>query len=173
MDWALANGCHVISMSLGADVDEVSQVYETIGQRALDQGCLIVAAAGNNARRNVGKFGFVTPPANSRSIMSVGAVDRFLQIANFSARSSTLTGLGGKVDIVAPGVAVFSSVPGGHDGTFNGTSMATPHVAGIAAMLAEKTGQRGAALWTAVTQLAQALPIPQVDVGSGLAQAPQ
>lgn len=172
MDWALTNGCHVISMSLGARVDQVSQTYEEIGQRALDQGCLIVAAAGNNARRESGNVGFVEQPANSKTIMAVAALDDNLQIARFSARSSSLTGVGGKIDIAAPGVNVFSSIPGGHD-SFNGTSMATPHVAGIAAMIAESTGARGSDLWNRLTQSAKSLPLPQADVGSGLVQAPQ
>ncbi len=173
MDWAVTNGCQVISMSLGADVDQISLAYETIGQRALDQGCLIVAAAGNNASRSTGNFGFVGQPANSKTILCVGGIDRFLAMYNRSARSSQITGVGGKVDIVGPAVGVFSSVPGGHDGSFNGTSMATPHVSGIAAMVAQTTGHRGGALWAAVTQLAQSMSPPQQDVGAGLVQAPQ
>lgn len=75
IEWAIANGCHIFSMSLGADVASVSVAYETVGQRALAAGALIVAAAGNNANRVAGRPGLVGVPANSLSIMAVSAVD--------------------------------------------------------------------------------------------------
>jgi subtilisin len=172
MNWAIANGCRVISMSLGADVPTVSVAYETVGQRALAAGTLIVAAAGNNATRAFGNFGFVGVPANSPSIMAVGALDSHLAIADFSARSNPVAG--GEVNIAAPGVAVYSSWPMPQRyNTISGTSMATPHVAGIAALWSEATGVTGSALWAKVEQSAQGLNIPAVDVGAGLVQAPQ
>jgi subtilisin len=172
INWAVINQARVISMSLGANVRQVSQAYETAGQRALQAGSLIIAAAGNNANRSAGNFGFVGMPANSPSIMAVGAVDANLRIANFSARSNPVAG--GKVDIAGPGVAVYSSwlMPSRYN-TISGTSMATPHVAGVAAMISEATGARGLALWTRLIQTARPLNIPSVDVGAGLAQAPQ
>jgi len=51
--------------------------------------------------------------------------------------------------------------------------MATPHVAGIAALWCEATGARGPALWSALVQSVRGLPLPSVDVGAGLVQAPQ
>ncbi|MDQ3763107.1 MAG: S8 family serine peptidase [Actinomycetota bacterium] len=172
MSWALANGCRVISMSLGANIRTVSQAYDAVGRRALNAGTLIVAAAGNNARRRADDLGFVGVPANSPSIMAVAAVDSALHIADFSARSAPVAG--GQVDIAGPGVAVYSSWPmPDRYRTISGTSMATPHVAGIAALWSEATGATGAALWSAVVQAASRLPLPSVDVGAGLAQAPQ
>jgi subtilisin len=105
----------------------------------------------------------------------VAAVDSQLQIARFSARSSQVTGDGGKVNIAAPGVAVFSSVPvaRGTHALFNGTSMATPHVAGIAALWAQAEGLSGMELWNRLLKAARPLSLPSADVGSGLAQAPQ
>jgi subtilisin len=175
MNWAVTNQCQVLSMSLGARVDQVSQAFEQAGQRALQAGCLIVAAAGNNANRSGGNFGFVEQPANSPSIMAVAALDSQLRVGNFSARSSVASGAGGKVDVAAPGVSVFSSVPvsRGTHASFNGTSMATPHVAGIAALWCHSTGRTGMALWTTVIQNARRIPGDARDIGSGLAQAPQ
>ncbi len=171
IDWALTNGVHVISMSLGADVPEVSQTYETVGRRALDAGTLIVAAAGNNAERSAGNVGFVGVPANSPSIMAIGAVDSDLQIADFSARSGTVEG--GKVDLAAPGVDVYSSWPmPTRYRSISGTSMATPHVAGVAALLSQAGGARGAELWTRLTQTALPMSLASADVGAGLVQAP-
>ncbi len=171
INWALVNHVQVISMSLGADVQEVSQAYETVGRRALAAGTLIVAAAGNNAQRSAGNVGFVGLPANSPSIMAVAAVDSNLRIADFSARSSAV--VGGKVDIAGPGVAVYSSWPMPTQyRIISGTSMATPHVAGVAALLSQATGATGAQLWAKLVQTARPLRLPSVDVGAGLVQAP-
>jgi subtilisin len=172
INWAMANGCTVISMSLGADVRAVSVAYEKVGRRALDAGTLIVAAAGNNADRRFGNPGFVGVPANSPSIMAVAAVDERTNLASFSARSNPVSG--GQIDIAGPGVNVYSSWPMPHRyNTISGTSMATPHVAGIAALWSEATGDSGPALWKVITQAARELPLPVQDVGAGLVQAPQ
>lgn len=171
INWALANKVQVISMSLGADVKQVSPMYEAVGRRALEAGTLIVAAAGNNARRSLGDPGFVGMPANSPSIMAVAAVDSNFAIADFSARSTTVRG--GKVDIAGPGVAVYSSWPmPTRYKSISGTSMATPHVAGVAALLSQATGAKGAQLWAKLTQTARPLSLPSSDVGAGLVQAP-
>ncbi|MCI0654729.1 MAG: S8 family serine peptidase [Methylococcaceae bacterium] len=172
MDWAIANQCPLISMSLGADVTTTSTAYETAGQRALSAGTLIVAAAGNNARRSSGAFGFVGRPANSRSIMAVGALDSSLRVANFSARD-TVRSAGTAVDIAGPGVAVYSSWPlPVRNNVISGTSMATPHVAGIGALWAEATGARGAMLYQRLISNARSLSRPVADIGRGLVQAP-
>ena len=173
INWAIENQCHIVSMSLGADVAQVHPPYTVVGKRALDAGTLIVAAAGNNADRRVGNYGFVGTPANSPYIMAVGALDQKLEMAFFSAR--TLPDVqGGQVDIAAPGYQVYSSWPmPTRYKTISGTSMATPHVAGIAALWAELTGYRGRDLWATLAQDSQRLLQPSVDVGGGLALAPQ
>ncbi|MFP5071137.1 S8 family serine peptidase [Pseudonocardia nantongensis] len=171
IEWAITSGAQVISMSLGADLNEVSAAYENAGRRALDAGALIVAAAGNNAERSTGNVGFVGVPANSPSIMAVAAVDSALAIADFSAASSAVEG--GQVDIAGPGVDVYSAWPmPQRTNTISGTSMATPHVSGIAALWAQRTGAKGRELWTQLTQAAQRLPLPSGDVGAGLVRAP-
>ncbi|MBD2773010.1 S8 family peptidase [Iningainema tapete] len=174
IEWAVANGCHIISMSLGAPTQvgtPFSRIYETVAQRALSRGTLIIAAAGNESNRGSGIINPVALPANSPSIMAVAALDSRLQIANFSNRG--VNPQGGQIDIAGPGVQIYSSwfMPTQYI-TISGTSMATPHVAGIAALHAEATGLRGQELWNLLMQKARRLPLPSEDVGVGLVQAP-
>jgi subtilisin family serine protease len=172
INWAVTNRCPVLSMSLGADVQMAHPPYSAAGARALEKGCLIIAAAGNNADRRAGNVGFVGAPANSPEIMAVGALDQQLGMAFFSARS--LPARGGQVDIAGPGFQVLSSWPlPTRYRTISGTSMATPHVAGVAALWAEATGRRGLELWATLCQESQRLLQPSVDVGSGMCIAPQ
>lgn len=159
MNWAVANRCEVISMSLGAKIP-VQPSYTMAGQAALNAGCLIVAAAGNSGP------GFTEAPGNSPTIMSVAAVDINLNPAPFSCI--------GKVDIAGPGVNVFSSFkqPQGHN-TLSGTSMATPHVAGCAALWAQTSPSlRGPTLRAKLIASAKHLNFPPNVVGAGLVQAP-
>lgn len=169
IDWALANGCQIISMSLGADVREVHPPYVTAGRRALEQGAVLIAAAGNNAGRRAGDPGFVGAPANSPYVMAVAALDAGLRVADFSARS--LAHDGGEVDIAAPGVDIYSSWPRPElHRSISGTSMAAPHVSGVAALLSASTGLRGQDLWDELIRTARPLDGAEVeDVGAGLA----
>lgn len=175
MEWALAQGARVISMSLGAEVtvkDPYSEVFEAVGQRALAQGALVVAAAGNESDRRGGWYAPVGHPANCPSILAVGALDSRMQLGNFSNRG--LVPKGGQVDVVGPGVDVLSAFPMPvRRRRLSGTSMATPHVAGLAALWAEARPKATAAeLWTLLTQHARRLPHLATDVGSGLVMAP-
>ncbi len=105
-------------------------------------------------------------------MLAVGAVDKNLGIAPFSCGG--LNDDGGQVDLVAPGVSVYSmiNVQDGHD-QWNGTSMATPFVAGIAGLLFEQNKDATPLeIWTLLTQLARRLNIGSTDAGSGLVQAP-
>lgn len=171
INWALDNKCAIISMSLGAATnpgDGFLDDYEDIAKVALGEDAVIIAAAGNESRRPQ----FIAPvssPANCPSILAVGAVDSAMNIAWFSCGGVNLNQ---NVDIVGPGVEVFSSVPGGHR-RMNGTSMATPHVAGIAALLAQSNRQyRGLALWGVLLQHCQNVGLGSRDAGKGLVQAP-
>lgn len=158
MNWAIANRCEVISMSLGSQAP-VQAAYTAAGRAALANGCLIVAAAGNAAAAT-------GAPANSPTILSVASLDQTLTPSSFSNS--------GKVEIAAPGRDVFSSVPRPtRYGTKSGTSMATPHVAGCAALWAQSSASlRGPQLWRRLLSSARQLPLPAGRVGAGLVQAP-
>lgn len=170
MNWAIANGCEVISMSLGSQ-SPVSAAYTNAGRAAITKGCLIIAAAGN-ASSSTGA------PANSPTIMSVASVDP--PWFNIFWRTSSFSNFG-KIDIAAPGRDVRSSVPRPRFppyGDKSGTSMAAPHVAGCAALWAESSaGLRGQSLWNKLTSSAVPLRsfsglLPRSRVGAGLVQAP-
>jgi len=160
MNWAIANRCVAISMSLGSN-SPVQTAYTAAGASALSKGCLIIAAAGN-----AGPTGLTGAPANSPTIMAVASVDNNLGWSQFSSI--------GKIEIAGPGRDVFSSVPRPTKyGTKSGTSMATPHVAGCAALWAEtSTALRGMTLWRKLQATAKPLPLPVTKVGKGLVQAP-
>ena len=169
ISWALANGADIVSMSLGAFVfGGMGHVtaYEHIAQKALNANCLVVAAAGNT--RN----GAVYSPANCPSILAVGAVDRRLDLATFS--SIGINPNGGEVNLVGPGIDVHSSRPmTARYGKMQGTSMATPHVSGCAALWAQATGLRGRELWEQLKLSARPVGLPTQQDGAGLVQAPQ
>ena len=158
MNWAIANNCQVISMSLGSQAP-VQAAYTSAGQAALNRGLLMVAAAGNFAMQT-------GAPANSPTIMAVASLDPTLGPSTFSNF--------GKIEIAGPGRDVFSSVPRPQRyGVKSGTSMATPHVAGCAARWAQTNpALRGQALWNRLQATARPLPFPAARVGRGLVQAP-
>ncbi|MGW5641491.1 S8 family serine peptidase [Saccharopolyspora sp. NPDC003752] len=173
IEWAISNGAAVVSMSLGAPTqpgEAFSAAFERVAQRAMERGTLIIAAAGNESERSAGKIAPVGHPANCPSILAVGAIDSQLQIADFS--SGTVDEIG-QVDLVGPGVDVYSSWPGAERyRKLSGTSMATPHVAGVAALHAQQHAERAWGLWARLSQTARRLPLASTDVGAGVVQAP-
>jgi subtilisin len=173
INWAVTSGCAIVSMSLGAATkpgQAYSRTYERVATRALQRGTLIIAAAGNESDRREGRVNPVGHPANCPSVMAVSAIDVARKMAWFSC--GTIDTIGA-VDLTGPGLDVYSSWPMPlRYKKISGTSMATPHVSGIAALIAQATGARGFELWARLSQIARRLPLPGTDIGAGLVQAP-
>lgn len=129
---AVDNGADVISMSLGgcatSDDDPLAQAVN----EAVDNGVVVAVAAGNSGWDDT-PFTIDSPGVAAKAI-TVGASDRSDDLAYFSSRGPTPE-YNVKPDVLAPGVDITSSVPGGGWDSWSGTSMATPHVAGAAALL--------------------------------------
>jgi subtilisin len=127
IDWCIQNGIHIISMSLGAP--SAPAAVKTMCDAAWNRGLLLVAAAGNDGLRNPvpPAASNVGAPAQYQNVIAVSAIDSANGIAAFSSR-------GPEIDVCAPGVTVLSDKLGGGTTVMNGTSMACPHVAGVAAL---------------------------------------
>ena len=118
--WAMQQGVNIISMSLGGPM--MSDRLRGLFQEFVSQpGHFIFAAAGND-----GQLDSVNCPGIWPETICVGAIDQNGNLARFSSR-------GPRVDVLCPGVEMLSTIPGGY-GTMSGTSMATPEVAGVAAL---------------------------------------
>jgi subtilisin family serine protease len=116
--WCANNGIQVANMSLGSSMP--SPTLERALRYAKAMGVVVVAAAGNSG----GSVGY---PAAYPETIAVSASDSNDKIASFSSRGS-------EVDFIAPGVSIVSSAMDGGFANFNGTSMAAPHVSGLAAL---------------------------------------
>lgn len=173
MDWAVDQGARVISMSLGAPraVNQpYSAVYEDLARNFAETtpGVLIVAAAGNEAQRPQ-RLAPVGNPAACPSILAVAAVDAQKQVAWFSCATMDQIGT---VDVAGPGVDVVSAKPGGSTQSLSGTSMATPHVAGLAALYLQQNPKlTSAQLWAKLVERCTPAGAAS-DVGQGIVQAP-
>lgn len=128
IEWAVEHGMHVISMSLGTTSDY--QSLHDACDKAYAKGVLAVAAAGNNASRWSVRFGrdTVIYPAKYDSVIAVGATDQNDVRARWSSTGPAL-------ELVAPGVDIYSTYWDDTYATASGTSMACPHVSGTAALV--------------------------------------
>ncbi len=124
--YAADNGANVINLSLGGSSGSV--VLSSAIEYAQNLGAVVVMAAGNDA---LSEPDYPAKYAINFGI-SVGAVDINSQIAYFSNRAGLDPSLN---HVVAPGVSIYSTVPGGGYAYYDGTSMATPHVAGVVALM--------------------------------------
>ena len=143
IDWSVANGADIISMSLGGTTqptDEFESVLNMVSDAAVDKGVVVVVAAGNSGPGT----GTIAYPGSSRKVITVGASDDKDTssigddtIAPFSSRGPSAFG---RLDpeVVAPGVNINSTSYTGNYTIMSGTSMATPHVSGAAALLLQK-----------------------------------
>jgi subtilisin family serine protease len=152
MEWAIEQGVEVISMSLGGlrMGPDVLDTYTRTIISANRLGIPVVTAIGNEGSQTSGA------PGNDYFAFTVGATDSEDRPAGFSGGRTQIIRVSryiadqylplvySKPDVSAPGVAVKSAVPGGDYKTWNGTSMATPHVAGAIALLLGATGVRAA-----------------------------
>ncbi|MDR5753005.1 MULTISPECIES: S8 family serine peptidase [unclassified Caballeronia] len=203
VQWAIERGAHIISMSLGIDFPgyqaqlvaqglpapaATSRALEGYRQNVLlfarlaalystkPQAALFIAAAGNESDRDhVPPYEIAaSPPAVSDGFLPVGALGQDggkLKIASFSNSEPVLCG---------PGVNIVSAARGDGLVTMSGTSMATPHVAGVAALWAQKLMSQNMfspatvrASLTALASMKQLAPgFDTLDVGSGLVVAP-
>lgn len=178
IDWAISKQFKILSLSLAAPVglnEKPSVLFETIGIRALENNCLIIAAAGNDSSRPSTPKP-VSAPANSLSIMAVGAIDGQMRIAGFS-NAGLNASTGGNINVCAPGVDIFSSYPKNTKNKNNyfalsGTSMATPHVTGLAALYMEQFPDKTAKeIWEMIETNAKPIEgLKYRDMGSGLIQ---
>ncbi|MFV8828212.1 S8 family peptidase [Alkalihalobacterium sp. APHAB7] len=125
IEWSILNGMDIINMSLGGS--QSSSILKEFCDLAYDEGLLVVAAAGNSGNRG-GNNDSVGYPAKYESVIAVAAIDENNNRASFSST-------GPAVEISAPGVSVLSTIPGNGYASYNGTSMASPHVAGVAALV--------------------------------------
>ncbi|WP_341531234.1 S8 family serine peptidase [Nostoc sp. UHCC 0302] len=144
--YAVDNGANVINLSLGQD--DPNNYLESAVQYASNKGAIVIMAAGNESRSQP------YYPGNYAKNwgLTVGAVDKYDHIAKFS----NLSGANLNAYVTAPGVGVYSTLPGNKYGSLNGTSMATPHVAGvIALMLSAKKGLTDAQVRQIVTASAE------------------
>lgn len=207
IQWAVEQGANIISMSLGIDfpgfvrrLTDAGFPVELATSRALDgyranimlfervasliraqgafgMGAVIVAAAGNESRRDERpdfEIG-VAPPAAAEGIISVAALGRGptgLRVAPFSNTGA---------NIAAPGVDIISAKAGGGFAAMSGTSMATPHVAGVAALWGEQIRNLHRGLSSLLSQRLIASGIQRgldesvdmADVGAGLVRVPK
>ncbi len=161
---AIQDGVTVINLSLGAPNGDPDDDLSQAVDYAAAMGIVVVAAAGND-----GGSGTIGTPGAARRALTVGAVDAKNMIASFSSKGPTQKNFGLKPDVVAPGVNISSAKPGGGYAIMSGTSMSTPYVAGLAAVLAELYPSWSAdRIRCAIIESARRLPsYPLFAAGSG------
>ncbi|WP_158602865.1 S8 family peptidase [Jiangella rhizosphaerae] len=168
MEWAVEQGADIVNLSLGSypsnGQDPQSQALNRLSE---ESGTLFVVAAGNYGPGAP----TVTSPAAADAALAVGAVDAEDRMADFSSRGPRVGDRAIKPEITAPGAAIVAARAGGTEegvpvGEYylanGGTSMASPHVAGVAAMVAQRHPD-----WTGA-QLKDALMSTAVDLGHDL-----
>ncbi len=147
MEWAVAQGADIVNLSLGGpDTPEVDPLEAAVDKLSAEKGVLFAIAAGNEGDA----AGTVGSPGSADAALTVGAVDDKDVLAEFSSRGPRIGDGAVKPDVTAPGVDTTAAIPSGsliarevgekpaYYATISGTSMATPHVAGAAALLKQQ-----------------------------------
>ncbi|WBB63548.1 S8 family serine peptidase [Streptomyces sp. WMMC500] len=155
-EWAVEQDADIVNLSLGGEESPgVDPLEEGVNRISADEGVLFAVAAGNGGE--LGPYS-LDSPGSADAALTVGAVDDRGELADFSSRGPRLVDNAVKPDVTAPGVGITAAAAPGSDiaqevgqdpegyMTINGTSMSTPHVAGAAALLAQRhpdwTGQQ-------------------------------
>ncbi|MFE9560073.1 S8 family serine peptidase [Streptomyces sp. NPDC006487] len=148
IEWAVAQGAQVVNLSLGGpDAPEIDPVEAAVNQLSADKGVLFAIAAGNDGKSGPGT---IDSPGSADAALTVGAVDKADVLADFSGTGPRAGDGAVKPDVTAPGVGITAAAavgsaierqvgqnPAGYL-TLSGTSMATPHAAGAAALLKQQ-----------------------------------
>ncbi|MEU2053581.1 S8 family serine peptidase [Streptomyces bungoensis] len=175
MEWAAAQGASVINLSLGGyDTPEVDPLEAEVNKLSAEKGVLFAIAAGNDGPQSIGS------PGSADAALTVGAVDKKDKLADFSSTGPRVGDGAIKPDVTAPGVDITAAAAKGSvidqevgekpEGylTISGTSMATPHVAGAAAILKQEHPDWGyAELKGALTGSAKGGKYTPFQQGSG------
>jgi subtilisin family serine protease len=156
IQWAMDHGIKIVNMSLSAD--EGSDPLHRAIQAAVAAGVTIIASSGNNGPA-------VAFPGAYPEVITVGASDSFDHLAAFSNQ-------GPQVSFIAPGVNVLSAKMGGGYVTMSGTSMASPHIAGLAALAWSLGAHDPKSLRAALTRAARPLSgMTATQEGTGMVVA--
>ena len=148
--WAVDHGAGVINLSLGG-AGEAPAMLPAL-QYAADRGVVVIAAAGNEAANG----NPVIYPAAYTNVIAVGASTSGGALASYSERQSY-------VDVTAPGSSIYSTLRTGGYGSMSGTSMATPYVAGVAALLKSRASLSPSAVMSVLQKTAGG----SIGTGSG------
>ena len=161
-----------------------SEIFEDVAKTAMANNCLLIAATGNESDREEGVIAPINHPANCPSVMAVAALTEGLKVANYScagkgggrrgrARGAVAAAVPDVVNIAAPGDNILSAHIGGGYEVESGTSMATPFVAGVAALLWEQYPAASAReIWDKLIRQVLPLEGSVADVGAGMVHMP-
>ncbi len=155
IQWAVDNKMQVINMSLGGPSG--SDALKAAVEAAYKAGITIVCAAGNDS-------GPVNYPAKYDKTIAVSASDRNNKIAYFSSR-------GPEIDFIAPGVSIYSTYKGGVYKILSGTSMASPHVAGLAGLAISSGAKNPQEVKEALKKAASSIGLSANEEGNGFIDA--
>ena len=162
IDWAVKQGIPVLNMSLGSSTS--SQTLKDACDAAYKAGHLLVASAGNSGNPG-GRGDNVGYPAAYESVIAVAA-------STSNDRRASYSSTGPAVELIAPGSSILSTLPGNNYGTYSGTSMASPHVAGVAALVKSANPDlTNVQIRTILQETAEDLGLSSNQQGYGLARA--